>query len=446
MTSFPMHTHSSRMTRILNVFRHSSVTKGRTAAIVAAVFLMLFATGSSAQMIQRIAAIVNDSVISGYDLEQRLGLVFATAGVPRTPENLERIRPQVLRALVDERLQIQEAVEKNIEVDDADIDRAIERLGSRSNMSLDQILEFLESVNVNVETLRTQVFAELAWNELVESRFGPRVTVTDTEIDTVLERIINQSELASYLVSEVLVPVETPEDEARARAAAAQLVDQLRQGGDIRAIAGQFSQAPTAANGGDAGWIIDGQLSSALNSVLRTLNIGQTSDPIRTVSGYHILQLRDRRLSGDKQDPMDAAITLEAINIPFTEDMPRAQLARTSEAIGNALKTPMACGELEAFAKKLNPNSRFNRIEERPMRAFPEPARPGLMQLKVNEWGQPQRTPDGIELVVLCDRKVVERQLPSRDDIENQLFSQELAMMSRRYLRDLRRNAVVEMR
>lgn len=416
------------------------------AVLLSTTIVLLTGTNSNAQMVQRIAAIVNDSVISGYDLEQRLGLVFATSGVPRTSENLERIRPQVLRALVDERLQIQEALEKNIEVNDEDIDRAIERLGARSNMSLTQIQEFLASVNVNAETLRTQVFAELAWNELVESRFGPRVTVTDTEIDTVLERIINQSELASYLVSEVLVPVETPEDEARARAAAAQLVDQLQQGADIRAIAGQFSQAPTAANGGDAGWIIDGQLSSSLNSALRVMKIGETSDPIRTVAGYHILQLRDRRLSGDTADPMDATLTIEAVNIPFTEDMPRAQLARIGQAVENALKGPMACGQLESFAKNLDPNSRFNRLEDRPMRGFPAPSRPGLMALQPNQWGQPQRTPDGIELIVLCERKMVERQLPSRDDIENQLFSQELAMMSRRYLRDLRRNAVVEMR
>jgi len=423
-----------------------AVLTSLAAVTVVSLALTLFLSNASAQMVQRIAAIVNDSVISGYDLEQRLGLVFATSGVPRTPENLERIRPQILRALVDEQLQIQEALEKNIEIDNEEIDDAIARLGGRNNMSLEEIETFLASVDVNLDTLRTQVFAELAWNELVESRFGPRVTVTDTEVDTVLERIINQSELASYLISEVLIPVESPEDDTRARAAAAQLVDQLRQGGDIRAIASQFSQAPTAANGGDAGWIIDGQLSNTLNSTLRTLNIGETSDPIRTVSGYHILQLRDRRLSGDQQDPMDAMITIEAINIPFTEDMPRAQLEQTSNAISAALRSPMACGEVESFAKSVNPNSRFNRLEDRVMRSFPAPSRPALLELQPNQWGTPQRTPDGIELIVLCDRKMMERQLPSRDDIESQLFSQELAMMSRRYLRDLRRNAVVEMR
>jgi peptidyl-prolyl cis-trans isomerase SurA len=401
---------------------------------------------ASAQMVQRIAAVVNDSVISAYDLEQRLGLVVATAGVPPTPENLERIRPQILRALVDERLQLQEAGENNIDIKEDQVNKAIERLGQRNGMSLPQIETFLKSVNVNIETLRSQVLAELAWNELVQNRFGARVSVTDTEVDTVLERIINQSEQASYLVSEVLVPVETPEDETRARNSAAQLVSQLRQGGDIRAIAGQFSQAPTAANGGDAGWIIDGQLSNALNSALRGMNIGDTSDPIRTTAGYHILQLRDRRLSGDQQDPMDAAITIEAVNIPYQPDMPRAQLERVSKAVRDAVASDMACGEVESWAKSIDPASRFNRLQDRPMRSFPAPARPALLELNPGQWGPPQRTPEGLELVLMCDRKTVERQLPDRDDIENQLFNQELAMMSRRYLRDLRRSAVVEMR
>lgn len=402
---------------------------------------------AQAPSVQRIAAIVNDQVISRYDLEQRLGLVVATAGVQPTAENLERIRPQILRALVDEQLQIQEATENNISVEDDDIKRSIERLGSRNNMSLDQIEKFLESVNVNIQTLRSQVYAELVWNELVQNRFGPRVSVTDTEVDTVLERIINQSEQASYLVSEVLIPVESPEDESRARAAATQLMEQLRQGGDVRAIASQFSQAPTAANGGDAGWIIDGQLSDSLNNALRSLNVGETSNPIRTPSGYHILQLRDRRLGGDEQDPMDAVITIEAINIPFSDTLPRARLQRNGEAIRKLLDGPaIGCGQLEARGKAIDAEARFNRINERSMRSFPAPARPGLLAMKPNEWGTPQRTPDGVEIVIMCERKMVERQLPKRDDIENQLFNQELAMMSRRYLRDLRRSAVVEMR
>ncbi len=415
-------------------------------ALFAAPLMLTMPAPASAQMVQRIAAIVNDSVISGYDLDQRLGLIVATAGVPPTPENLERIRPQILRTLVDERLQIQEATENNITVDEDQVNQAIERLGGRNNMTLEQIEAFLESVNVNATTLRTQVYAELAWNELVQNRFGPRVTVTDTEVDTVLERIINQSEQASYLVSEVLIPVESPDEEAEARASAAQLAEQIRLGGDIRAIAGQFSQAPTAANGGDAGWIIDGQFSDELNSVLRRMQVGQVSDPIRTVSGFHILQLRDRRLAGDQQDPMDSTISLEAVNIPFADDLPRERLARNSNAVRQALERPIACGQLEALGRSIDPEARFNRIENRPMRAFPEPARPALLALQPNQWGAPQRTPEGIELVVLCSRTMTERELPSRDDIENQLFNQELAMMSRRYLRDLRRNAVVEMR
>ncbi len=426
--------------------RRSRAVPVAMAALMALAGLSSFADQSAAQVVQRIAAIVNDSVISGYDLEQRLGLVIATAGVPPTPENIERIRPQILRSLVDERLQIQEAQQNNIEVKDEEIDTAIERLGARNNMQLAQIEAFLKTVNVNIETLRGQVYAELAWNQLVQNRFGPRVSVTDTEVDTVLERIINQSEQASYLVSEVLIPVENPEEEAEARAAAAQIADQLRQGGDIRAIASQFSQAPTAANGGDAGWIIDGQLSDPLNNALRGLNIGEVSPPVRTAAGYHILQLRDRRLSGDQQDPMDAAITIEAVNIPFNDNMPRARLERNSNAVRKAMEGPIACGQLEALGHSIDAEARFNRIENRQMRAFPAPARPALLALKPNQWGTPQRTPEGIELIVLCERKMVERQLPSRDDIEEQLFNQELAMMSRRYLRDLRRNAVVEMR
>lgn len=402
-----------------------------------------FAAG---QDVQRIAAIVNDAVISAYDLDQRLGLVLATAGVPPTRENIERIRPQILRALIDETLQIQEARKNKIEVTPEEVDEAIERLGQRNGMSMAQIEQFLKSANVDISTLRQQVYAELAWNELVRSRFGPRVTVTDSEVDTVLERIVAQAQRASYLVSEVLIPVENPEDEAEARRTAQELVQQLRAGGNIRAIASQFSQAPTAANGGDVGWVLDGQLGDELNTVLRQLEVGAVSDPIRTSAGYHILQLRDRRLGGDQQDPLDALVTLEVAIVPFNEEMDRARAERIAQGVRAALERPIACGQLETIVRRIDSEATVNRIEDRPIRGFPEAIRPALVRMTPNSWGQPQRTPQGLELVVMCSKRFVERELPSRDEIEAQLFSQELAMMSRRYLRDLRRNAVVEMR
>ncbi len=416
------------------------------AGFLAAAALAAAVGNGQAQVVQRIAAVVNDSVISGYDLDQRLGLVVATAGVQPTPENIERIRPQILRTLIDERLQIQEARDNNIDISDEEIDEAIERLGARNNMSREQIEDFLGRVNVNIETLRIQVLAELAWSELVQSRFGPRVSVTDSEIDTVLDRIVNQSEQASYLVSEVFLPVENPSEEAEARESAQELATQIRQGGDIRAIASQFSQAPTAATGGDAGWVLDGQLPDSLNQELRRMQVGQVSDPIRTVSGYYILQLRDRRLGGDEQDPMNAEITIEAISIPFQEDMPRPELAQISQRVQAALEKPVACGQVQSIGQSIHPDTGFQRLEDRPIRSFPEQVRGTFVQMPTNQWSQPTRTGSGLEIIVICERNYVERELPTREAIEEQLFSQELSMMSRRYLRDLRRSAVVEMR
>ena len=435
-------TSRSGFTCLCTFLRHAALGVALVGAALSA-----GVAGATAQSVQRIAAVVNDTVISGYDLDQRLGLVVATAGVPPTSENIERIRPQILRALIDEALQIQEARDNNIEISEEQIDEAIARLAQGNGMSMEQIESFLENVNVSIATLRSQVYAELAWNELVQSRFGPRVTVTDSEIDTVLERIINQSDRASYLVSEVLIPVGNPEDDAEARETAQELVGQIRAGGDIRAIASQFSQAPTAATGGDAGWVLDGQLDTQLNNVLRGMQIGQVSDPVRTPSGYHILQLRDRRLSRDEKDPMDAEVTLEVISVPFSEETPRARMERIISGIDGAIgRAPPACGALEPLARSIDPEASVSRVEARPLRTFPNAARDALMAIQPNSWTPPTRTPQGVEIAVLCERRFVERQLPSRSQIETQLFSQELAMMSRRYLRDLRRSAVVEMR
>ncbi|WP_421862874.1 SurA N-terminal domain-containing protein [Parvibaculum sp.] len=115
----------------------------------------------------------NDQVVSSYDLDQRIKLVLLSSGIPNTPENIARIRGQVLRSLVDEHLQQQEAQRLNVEVAQEEVEKAFERIAQRSNMSVDQISAALEEGGVARSTLETQIRNDIAWNRVVQQQLRP---------------------------------------------------------------------------------------------------------------------------------------------------------------------------------------------------------------------------------------------------------------------------------
>ena len=185
------------------------------------------ATGASrGSLSQGIAAVVNDEVISSYDLNQRIKLVFASSGIPDTQENRDRIRPQVLRNLVDERLKEQEAKRLKIDVSEDDINGAFERIASRSNMTVDQIGKFLKDNGVEKSTLTQQLRTDIAWNKLVGQQFGALVSVSDGEVQEVLQRLRDESDSPSYDVGEILLTFDNPSQEAEVRGGAEKLIEQ----------------------------------------------------------------------------------------------------------------------------------------------------------------------------------------------------------------------------
>ena len=159
---------------------------------------------------QAIAAIVNDQIISSYDLEQRVRLVMVSSGIPNTPDNVARIRGQVLRALVDEYLQRQEAQRLNISVTQEEMDAALARIAQRSNMTIEQIEKFLQEGGVSRSALEAQIRSDIAWNRVVQQQFGGLVTVGQNEVDEVLRRLEEEADQPRYLVSEILITFDGP--------------------------------------------------------------------------------------------------------------------------------------------------------------------------------------------------------------------------------------------
>jgi peptidyl-prolyl cis-trans isomerase SurA len=141
------------------------------------------AVPAAAQETLRIAAIVNDDVISVRDLTARVSLTILASGLRDTPQIRARLAPQVLRRLIDERLQLQEAARLRLSVEDAAIARSLRDIEQRNNMPPGEFGRILNQTGVGLGAMIDQLRAGLLWRQVVARVLSPRVQVSDEEID-----------------------------------------------------------------------------------------------------------------------------------------------------------------------------------------------------------------------------------------------------------------------
>lgn len=377
-----------------------------------------------------VAAIVNDEVVSTYDVNQRASLLLAGAGIETTSENLERARSQAMRDLVDERIQLQEAKEKNITVESAQVDRQIAEIARQNGTNIETLRAQLASNGIGVETLRKQIESDIAWRRLINGRFGSRVRISSDKVAEALARITANASKPQALISEILIPADSDEEIAQAQGIAARLIEEIRGGAPFGAVARQFSGASSSAANGDLGWLSQGELRPELQAVIDQLQPGQVSVPVQAPGGVYILAVREKRAG---IDPASATkITMQQVTAPaasrnlFERQMRRVEscegLRRMVANVTGAQIVDM--GETVEAELSTEVRARITNVEDGKATAVYE-------------------APNGLAALVVCARQTGGGGLPSRQEVENRLFDQEMAMLSQRYLRNLRREATI---
>ncbi|MGI9499144.1 MAG: peptidylprolyl isomerase [Geminicoccaceae bacterium] len=270
---------------------------------------------------QRIAAIVNDDVVSVQDLDNRLGLVLLTSRIPDQESARNRLSQQVLRGLIEESLQLQEAKRLSIGVDPDELDRALADIAGRNKMSVEQLQELLKGNDINASTLLDQLRAQISWVKVVNQRLRPQVNVTVDQLDIAVEEAQRNQGQPEYLLSEIVLPVDNPGQEQRVAGDAARLVQTLSEGASFEALARQVSASATASRGGDVGWVPASTIPSELVSALERLRPGDVSQPLRSPVGFYVFQLRDRRLGEAPDTEGKSPVEVRLSQILFEADI-----------------------------------------------------------------------------------------------------------------------------
>jgi peptidyl-prolyl cis-trans isomerase SurA len=413
----------------------------RRLALAAAVSLgPLLAPPAHAQELQRIAAIVNEDVISMYDLKSRVELIIVSSRLPDTNEIRQRIQPQVLRAMIDERLQLQEAKRRNVAVTKPDLDRAIAAIEQDNNLPPGGLMQYLKENGLREETLFDQLRAAIAWQKVVARQFRPTVNVTPEQVDEALANLKKKQSQEQFRISEILLTIDSPEEENTVRDNARRLVEQIRGGALFDALARQFSQGPNAQNGGDRGWIVAEDADPSFAEAMRTLRPGEVSDPLRTIAGYHIITVRDRRRSSGP-NPGETRVSLNQIFLPFAGGERQAQL----NLAATLRETVSGCADMQKAAEEAR-SPRPAHLGDYQMKDLSPQLRELIEPLKVGEASAPLATGDGVMVVMVCKRDEPEGNVPNREQVENMLTFERLSMLARRHLRDLRLSSIVDLR
>ncbi|HEY2892482.1 MAG TPA: peptidylprolyl isomerase [Dongiaceae bacterium] len=413
-------------------------------ALAALAGFCALAPGLRAQDSLQIVAVVNDDPISKIDLIVRMQLIMRSTGLKDSPEVRARLAPQVLRALIDERIKRAEARAQGITANQAEVEQALTQLAQQNGLSVDQFNAAVRQDPLVAQAFTDQATATIAWNKLVSAKLGPEVNVTQQDIDDELRRVSESLGKPEYELGEIFLAVDQPDQDAAVRQSADRLMDQLRQGADFERLAAQFSQSRSATSGGLVGWVRPDQLDQELADAVTGMTPGQYDGPIRSTGGYYIVQVRRIRPIG-KADPDDTVVALKQVFVSAPSTLPKAQIDAALIKV-QALRARISnCDDMDKVGGEIMPAGSID-LGTATVADLPPELKDMGRNLPIGQISAPVQVDTGIGIFMVCKRQPAADKTPSRAAVARALVAARIDDLARGYLRDLRRAAVIDIR
>lgn len=399
--------------------------------------------GDAKANVYRPSATVNGEIITATDIDQRLALVrLANRNMELSAEEEQRLRQQIFSNLVDEKLQIQEAKAAKIDIDEALIDQQYGRVAVQFKQTPEQFSAFLTSKGSSAAAVKQQIRGEYAWDRLLQRNVQAMTNVSTEEVEAVVDRMNAARGTEEYHLGEIYLAA-TPENMTAVLENAKKIVDALQRGGSFPAYARQFSEASTAVVGGDLGWVRGAMLPAIMADAANQMQPGQLVGPIQVPGGVSIMLMIDKR-QVLTADPRDAVLSLKQISLLFPAGTTQARASELAGQFAQATQNIAGCGVADSVAAQLGATvvSRDNIA----MRSLPAPLQSTLVNLQIGQTTQPfGSAEEGVSVLVLCGRDMPNTATaPNLEEIEKNLLDEKVNKRAQRYLRDLRRDAVIE--
>lgn len=395
----------------------------------------------------RIMAVVNGDVITNVDVNNRARLFAMSTGLPMSQKVLNRLKPQILRQLIDERLRMQEIERRHIVIADKRIAKAIRQIEARNGMPAGALRARLEKAGASPVTLIDQVRTELGWLEVLHQQLGPRGDITDAEV-AARQRLLHQDVgKPEYRVGEIFVAVDNPSNRADAERFAQTVITELRAGAPFPLVAAQFSQAQSALEGGELGWVQPNQLDPAVAKLVGEMPVGAISNPVPVPGGLTIVALQGKR---DIGRDMETVLSLRQVFLPFTSPLdprnPTAQQRATLIKARHIITTVHGCAQMEQVAKEDHSPRPADPGQIRLAHVTPPAFRDMLAKLPIGRPSQPLVASDGIAVMVVCSRERKNLAAQTKQEVRRQILEQRVELASRQLQQQLRQRAEIDIR
>ena len=396
--------------------------------------------------VRKPTAIVNGTVITGTDVDQRVALIAVANNADKlTEEERQRLKLQVLRQLIDETLQIQEAKAAEITITPDEISQSYVGVSKRFNRTPADMTKYLRERGSSERSLKRQIEGELAWQRYLRKRVSPFVNVGDEEVNSIIDRLQQAKGTEEYNLHEIYFAANDGNRQqvfANARA----MIAELQKGQQpFEAFARQYSEASTKSVGGDLGWIRLATLPQALADATQQMQVGQVVGPVETAGGFSILYLTDKR-QVLTADPRDAKLNLKQLTVRFPQGTSQADAQGRAAQFAKTVQTIQGCGSVEKIAATIGAEVVDNDTVR--IRDLPPQLQEILLKMQVGQSTPPfGSAEEGVRALVLCGRDDPQGgSAPSADQIKDQLEQQRVNLRAQGKLRDLRRDAVIEYR
>ncbi|GAB5457632.1 MAG: peptidylprolyl isomerase [Henriciella sp.] len=387
------------------------------------------ATQPQIEQIEGIVAIVNDDPISFTDVRQRARLLLLSLGGQQpSQEEVQQITSQALDQLIDEKLQLQEASEYEVEISDDEIANSIENIARQSGITREILVNSLLQSGINPVSLEQQTRADIAWRRIMRGLYGSRIRISDNQINDQLNRLVASSDKRQFQLSEIFLYAPDEETKEQAMTAAQSIKSQLDAGAPFELAAQRFSSAPTAATGGDMGWVSLDDLDEARSAAINSANSQGLITPFVVEDGVYLMQIRNIREPSEKTSLVD---------------LTRITVANQSEADMLAALEKIESCETISDVVDADENLRAVELADLNVEELGGEGKAMVLNTEVGKHTDIFAQSGTLAVMYVCGRRDDMANIPNKVQIEDTLYAQQLGMISERSLRNLRREATI---
>ncbi len=399
-----------------------------------------FVTSTQAVMI---AATINNKAISTRDLNNRIKLAIISSGMPDTAKTRQQLREQILNMMVNEQIQLQLGEEYKIKIDEATLMASVRDIENQNNMPEGGLQKMLSKQNIPFSLMKKHLEASIIWREYVRERYRHLVQVSDSDVERALQELKSNNKETRYHLAEIALYFDDKQSATSVKGQADRIVNQLRQGAQFSMLASQFSNAPSAARGGDIGWIPESKLETNVVDQLKKLEPGQVSIPLQTGKGFRVYLVRDKLAAGQFAKPL-TTVSFKQVFVANPKDAFNFEIEDNIKQVATMARQITSCRVVEKLTARKK--AKVQDIKDIPLNNLPPELRNLLMKTKENRATAPLYTGNGAMFFVVCEKKTTNPKEPTEEDIRAQLVDRKLQNVAEQELRTRRGGAHIDIR